>query len=141
NVNAFGVFPFRFPIDEHRADARAQEMIRAAGTETAEFFGPDRAGKCQSVFMIGIVGDLPPVGRCDTAQSGKNSGGNGAAVSDGWLPNAAEYGALFLLMRRDEPAHLIDGFDAVQVALALRAAPCEQAMASQNQALRARVFP
>src|SRR3954466_3378857 len=37
----------------------------------------------------------------------------------------------------DELAHLVDGTNAVQIALALRVAPSEQAVAAENQAFRA----
>src|SRR3954452_546170 len=37
----------------------------------------------------------------------------------------------------DELAHLVDGTNAVQIALALRVAPGEQAVAAENQAFRA----
>ena len=43
-------------------------------------------------------------------------------------------------MLEDELAHLVDGVDAVQVALALCHAPGEQAVTSQNQPLSARII-
>ena len=45
----------------------------------------------------------------------------------------------FVLMLSNEFAHLVDGVNAVQVAIALRHAPCEQAMAAQQDAFRAGV--
>ena len=43
-------------------------------------------------------------------------------------------------MLQDEFAHLIDRMNAIQIALALRHAPREQSVASEDQALGARII-
>src|SRR5437763_1286413 len=55
------------------------------------------------------------------------------------MPCSSKQSAGFFLVLKNELAHLIDGADAVQVALALRVAPSEQAMAAQKHSVASRV--
>src|SRR3954462_12144978 len=47
--------------------------------------------------------------------------------------NAAEQRALLRLMPKDEFAHLVDRVNAVQIAIALCHAPCEETMTAKDQ--------
>ena len=55
--------------------------------------------------------------------------------------DSAEKLTFLRLMLENEFAHLVDGVNAVQVALALRHSPGEQAVAAENDAFSFRDFP
>ena len=128
------------PVDEQGADAGAEEVVRAGGAEAAEFFGPGGAGEDEGVFVVGVVGDLAAVGGADAAEGGQDGGGDGLAVLNGGLFESAEDGAFFGLAGVDEAAHLVNGFDGVDVAFALGVAPSEEAVAAEDEAVGVRVF-
>ena len=70
----------RIPVNEHRANSGAQEMIRTTGAERAQFLRPLRSGKGQGVFIIGIVGDHAAIRRHRSAQGGQDLGGDVLAI-------------------------------------------------------------
>ena len=115
-------------------------MIGAGGTQTAEFFRPGGTSEFDGVGMVGIVADLAAGGGADTAQRREHFGGDSLAVIQGTLQDSTEDGPFFLLMSGNEAAHLVDGFNGVHVAFALRVAPGKEAMATQNQAIGIGIF-
>ena len=74
------------------------------------------------------------------AQRGKNLRSDSLAVLNRGMLNSTELRAFLGLMLLDEFAHLVDGVDAVQIAVALRHSPREQAVASKDQAFDAGVL-
>src|SRR5579864_168319 len=74
------------------------------------------------------------------AQCGKNLRGDGLAVLNRQVLNSTELRAFLGLMLLNEFSHLVDGVDAVQIAVALRHSPREQSVASKDQAFDAGVL-
>ena len=132
----------RIPVDEERADARAKKVIGAARAEAAQRAGPARAGKRERFVGVGEMRDDAPVRRYGPAQRRQNLRGHVAPVVERFVRKAAERRAACAgAMLVDELAHLIDGADAVEVALALRGAPGKEPMAAEDQSICARVVP
>ncbi len=128
----------RLPRHVERRDARAQEVIGAAGAQAAELLRPFRVGEGQRVVAAVVVRDHAAVRRHGAAQVWQQRAGERFAVGRGGGGGAAELrlaGALGMLL--DELAHLVDGLDAADVALALRVAPGEQAVAAEDDAVAA----
>ncbi len=116
-------------------------MIGAARTEAAEICGPGGPRKLSDDFVVGEVRDDAASGRQLAAQRRQNLRRYLSAVRHGLVSHAAEDHRLARPVRVDELSHLVDGPDAVQVALALRVAPGEQAVAAENQPVASRVVP
>ena len=137
-------FRRRIPRNEHRADARAQEVIGTARAERAELLGPLRRRKRQRILRAVPVRDRPAIRRDDAAQIRQNRGRDrgpiaGRLVNRARRRTAADSPAADVLV--DELAHLVDGADAVQVALLLRLAPREQAVAAEDDPVAAGIAP
>ena len=88
--------------------------------------------------MIGVVRHHAAIRRNDAAQRRKNLSRNALAILNRSMLDSAEQGTFFRLMLQDEFAHLVDGVNAVQVAIALRGSPGEQPVAAKNQAFGCR---
>src|SRR5579864_161851 len=84
--------------------------------------------------MVGVMRHDSAVRGDRAAQCRKNLHGDGLAVLNRWMLDSTEQRAFLGLMLLDEFPHLVDGVDAVQVAVPLRHAPREQAVASEDQA-------
>src|SRR5215471_14208832 len=100
-------------------------MVWAARAEGGQLRRPLAACELERILVIGVVGDHRAVGGHRAAKRRQDCGGNLLSVRKRLVLNAPKQGALFLLMPEDEFTHLVDGSDAVQIALALRVAPCE----------------
>src|SRR5580704_13559263 len=74
------------------------------------------------------------------AQRRKNLRGDGLAVLNWRMLDPAKQRTLLCLMLLNEFSHLVDGVDAVQIAVPLRHSPREQAVASEDQAFDAGVL-
>ena len=90
--------------------------------------------------MIRVVRDDSAVRGDNAAQSGKNLRGDLYAVGAGGMFQSAEERAFLALMFGDEFAHLVDGVNAAEVAVALRHAPGEEAVAAQQNSVDAGIF-
>ena len=116
-------------------------MIRTARAHPAEILRPLRIGKRQRILRAVEVRDDAAVRGDDAAQIRQDLGDGRlrdpapSAVTPA-PPNSGLPARARVLL--DEVAHLVDGADAVQVALVLRLAPREQAVAAENQAVAAR---
>ena len=137
----------RIPVDEERTDARAKKVIGTARAETAQRLRPARAGERQRLVGVGEMSDDAAVRRHRAAQRRQNACGHVAAVVERLVrerrrtPPRRGYRGRAGTMLVDELAHLIDRADAVQVALALCGAPCEQPVAAEDESVGARVVP
>src|SRR5437868_2176534 len=101
-------------------------MVRTARAEGRQFLGPFAIGELKRIRIIREVSDNRTIGGHCAAKRRQDGGGDVLSIGQRFTPNATEQSTLFLLMFSDEFAHLVDGPDAVPVALALRIAPCEQ---------------
>ena len=101
---------------------------------------PFRTGESERILVICIVGNDSPIRRHASAQRGKISAAMSFAILHWRVLQSTKQSSLFRLMSLNELAHLIDGANAIQVTLALRHAPGEQAMAAKDQPLRPGIF-
>ena len=128
----------RIPRHEHRADARAQEVIGAAGPEAAQLLRPGRVGERHRVVGAIPVRHGTPVGRSHAAQVRQDGHRRRLGIARSGHSRSTEHGpAAASRMVSDELPHLIDGADAAQVAGLLCVAPGEQAVPAEHDAVAA----
>src|SRR5947209_20245574 len=126
---------FRILIEKHVVDASTQEVVGTAGAEPAQIFGPLRSCKAQRIFAVIVVRDNAAVGRGEAAKHRQDGCRDFLAVLEADMPETTKESALFPGMRSNEFAHLVDGADAVLIALVMRVPPCEEAVAAQENTI------
>src|SRR5262245_22057460 len=116
----------RVPLHVEWTDPCAQEMIRAAGAETAQLLGPLGACELDGVFAPFEVRDHAAVRRDGAAEHRQEQAHDGVSICGLGRPETAKpYGVGATLVITDEFPHLIDRFDAVQITVALSVPPRE----------------
>ncbi len=110
-------------------------MVGATCAERAQFFRPLRAGKGQRVFVVGVVGDDATVRGESSAQSRQDLSRHFPAMLNCRMYETAEKCALLALVGQNKFAHLVDRVNAVEIAIALRCAPCEQPVTAEKNAV------
>ncbi len=116
-------------------------MVGAACAERAQLARPLGAGKGQRVLVVSIVRDHSTIGGQRATQCRQNLRSHLLAIRSRRVLRAAEERTLLTLMFSDKLAHLVDGVDAVQIALALRRAPGKQPVAAKKNPVNSRIFP
>src|ERR1700677_2832347 len=116
-------------------------MVWATCTERTQLLRPLRSSEGQSIFVVSIVGDNAAVRGRRSSKCRQNLGCYVLAILNRDVLDSAEQRALLRLMFKNELAHVVNGVNAVQIALALRLSPGKQAMAAKNQAFRSGIVP
>jgi len=90
--------------------------------------------------MIRVMRDDSAIRGQSATQSGKNFRGDLYAVRAGLMFQSSKEPAFLSLMLGDKFAHLVDGVNAAEVAVALRHSPGEEAVAAEQNSIDARIF-
>src|SRR4051812_30189426 len=114
------------PLDVHRADARADEMIGAACAQSRQFLRIEGVDEIDHLRGRVVVRDAAALGRQLPTQEWQNRSGDvlWSFMSRQVCP-AKHLLAHAILMLSDKLPELVDDLDAVQIAFALRIAPRE----------------
>src|SRR5205085_11643583 len=86
-----------------------------------------------------VVCNHPPIGRHRSAQGRQHLCCQALAIRQWRVHQSSKQHWTTCAMFGDEFAHLVNGADAVEIALALGASPCEKTMAAEDQTFGARV--
>ena len=130
------------PGNEQRADLGADEVIGATGAEEGELLGVGRVDELEHIGASVKLRD-PALLRADcAAQEGADLDGERCARSaragTGFAAEARV--ALGDSVAMNELADLVDDGEGVQIALALRLAPGEEAVAAEHDAVAAGIL-
>jgi hypothetical protein len=120
------------PVHEERADLGADEVVRATGAEVRELLGRLRVDEVEHVGRVGKAADHALLRRDAAADDGHQFQRDSLALGVGADLRAAEADSLLLRMLLRELAELIDDGNGAEVALALRLAPGEEAVAAED---------
>ncbi len=113
-------------------------MIRTTSAKLAQLRSPLGAREGERVFVVCVVCDHTSIGRHDAAEAWQYGGGNSLTILQRLILLATKRRSIELFpMLHNELAHLVDGADAVEIALALCVAPSEEAMAAEQNTIAA----
>ena len=129
----------RVPGDHQGLDARAHEVVGAARADLGEGLRAAGVDKLQRLRGIVERANRPAHRRQAASQERQDGRGHLAPVRSRRVPRASEDRDPLLVLQ-DEGPELVDDGRRVEVALARRGAPREQAVAREDDAIGVRAF-
>src|ERR1035438_4172458 len=115
-------------------------MVGTTCSQGSQLPRPFRPREGERVGIIGVVSDYTAIRRQSAAQCRQNLNRYILAVGKRRMLEPAEQNPLLRLMLLNKLTHLVDGMEAVQIALALRRTPGEQTVAAKNDAVGPRIL-
>src|ERR1035438_8363038 len=113
-------------------------MVGTTCSQGSQLPRPFRPREGERVGIIGVVSDYTAIRRQSAAQCRQNLNRYILAVGKRRMLEPAEQNPLLRLMLLNKPTHLVDGMEAVQIALALRRTPGEQSERRVGKECRSR---